>query len=317
LIKRKKLGFSVSPKAAVGGAHRRLMVPALLIAGYAIACFIGGVVRLELTSNVNVLAFWINTAWSGWILALALAAVMTTARSVDYRRTPRAHAALPVRWRVAGIEGIGVLADLSEGGAALLLPRAVRKGDTVSFQVLWSKVSLRASGVVRRAQTTDAGTLVGLEWDEPTGTEALKLSRLAIDLTARHYLLDFDHPPDRIGQLPLTRRHRRASPRKQVAVPLQLGTGDDAPWAVTEDVSAAGALVLSPIEIPVGTRLDVSRWDSEPVSVEVMRCQAVNLPPGKAWRLGLRVNGALLTTGVTTVANVAEPNVVSLEVVAA
>jgi cellulose synthase (UDP-forming) len=317
LIKRKKLRFSVSPKAAVGGADRRLMVPALLIAGYAIACFIGGVVRLELTSNVNVLAFWINTAWSGWILALALAAVMTTARSVDYRRTPRAHAALPVRWRVDGIEGIGVLADLSEGGAALLLPRSVRKGDTVSFHVLWSRVSLRASGTVRRAQRTESGTLVGLEWEEPTGSEALKLSRLAIDLTARHFLLDFDHPPDRIGQLPLTRRHRRHSPRKQVAVPLRLGVDDEAPWAVTEDVSAEGALVLSPIEIPVGTRLEVSRWDSEPVRVEVMRCQAVNLPPGKAWRLGLRVSGALVTTGLTAAAGLVEPAAASFEIVAA
>ena len=317
LAKHRKLRFSVSPKAAVGGADPRLMVPALLIAGYAIACFIGGMLRLLLTHNVNVLAFWINTAWSGWILALALAAVMTTVRSVDYRRTPRAHAALPVRWRVAGIEGIGVLTDLSESGAALLLPRPVRAGDTVSFKVLWSQVSLRASGTVRRAQRTDSGTLVGLEWEEPTGSEALKLSRLAIDLTARHFLLDFDHPPDRVGQLPLTRRHRRHSPRKQVVVPVRLGLDDDAPWAVTEDVSAAGALVLSPIEIPVGTRLQVSRWDSAPVSVEVMRCQAVNLPPGQAWRLGLRVSGALVTTGVTSIAEVAEPIVAALEIAAA
>ena len=100
-------------------------------------------------------------------------------------------------------------------------------------------------------------------------------------------------------------------------MPVRLGVDDDAPWAVTEDVSAAGALVLSPIEIPVGTRLEVSRWDSEPVKVEVMRCQAVNLPPGKAWRLGLRVSGALVTAGVHTAVDVLEPTAVSLEVVAA
>ena len=98
-----------------------------------------------------------------------------------------------------------MLADLSEGGAALLLPRSVRKGDTVSFHVLWSQVSLRASGTVRRAQRTDAGTLVGLEWEEPTGTEALKLFRLAIDLTARHFLLDYDHPP--VSPTPARRWH--------------------------------------------------------------------------------------------------------------
>ena len=82
-----------------------------------------------------------------------------------------------------------MLTDLSESGAALLLPRPVRAGDTVSFHVLWSQVSLRASGTVRRAQRTDSGTLVGLEWEEPTGSEALKLSRLAIDLTARQYVV--------------------------------------------------------------------------------------------------------------------------------
>jgi len=58
--------------------------------------------------------------------------------------------------------------------------------------------------------------------------------------------------------------------------------------------------VLSPIAIAVGTRLEVSRWDSQPVAVAVARCQAVDLPPGRAWRLGLRVSGALV--GVPTTA---------------
>jgi len=48
-----------------------------------------------------------------------------------------------------------------------------------------------------------------------------------------------------------------------------------------------------------------------------MRCQAVNLPPGKAWRLGLRVSGALVTTGLTAAAGMVEPAAASLEVVAA
>ena len=164
-----------------------------------------------------------------------------------------------------------------------------------------------------RSEETEAppANRLGHAPDNPEA-DAEQHKRLAIDLTARHFLLDFDHPPDRVGQLPLTRRHRRHSPRKQVVVPVRR-VDDDAPWAV----SAAGALVLSPIEIPVGTRLQVSRWDSAPVSVEVMRCQAVNLPPGQARRLGLRVSGALVTTGVTSLAEVAEPIAASLEIAAA
>jgi hypothetical protein len=277
------------------------MLPAALLVGYTAVCFIAGLTRITLGHDGNAMAFWINAAWSGWIVSLALAAVTMTAGSVDFRRAPRAHATLPVRWNIEGIRGIGVLEDLSERGAALLLPRPVRAGDRVSFAVLWSGVSFAATGNVRRARRSEAGTHIGLEWDEPTGAEALRLSRLAIDLTARRFLLDFNRPPDRLGQLQLTRRHRRGASRRQVAVPLRLGVGDNAPWAVTEDVSVDGALVLSPIAIAVGTRLEVSRWDSQPVAVQVVRCQAVDLPPGRAWRLGLRVEGALVAVNVPVV----------------
>jgi cellulose synthase (UDP-forming) len=301
LVTCKRLHFAVSPKAEAGRAELRLMLPAALLAGYTAVCFIAGLTRLTLGHDGNAMAFWINAAWGGWIVSLALAAVTMTAGSVDFRRAPRAHATLPVRWNIEGIRGIGVLEDLSERGAALLLPRPVRAGDRVSFAVLWSGVSFAATGTVRRARRSEAGTHIGLEWDEPTGAEALRLSRLAIDLTARRFLLDFNRPPDRLGQLQLTRRHRRAASRRQVAVPLRLGVGDNAPWAVTEDVSVDGALVLSPIAIAAGTQLEVSRWDSQPVAVQVVRCQAVDLPPGRAWRLGLRVEGALVAVNVPVV----------------
>ena len=301
LVTRRRLRFAVSPKAEAGRPGLGLALPAALLAAYAGLCFLAGLGRLTLGHDGNAVAFWINTVWSGWIVSLALSAVAMTRGSVDFRRAPRAHAALPVRWNVEGIRGIGVLEDLSERGAALLLPRPVRAGDTVSFAVLWSGVSFAANGTVRRARRTDSGTHVGLEWDEPCGPEALRLSRLAIDLTARHFLLDFNRPPDRLGQLQLTRGHRRGAPRRQVAVPLRLGVEESAPWAVTEDVSADGALVLSPIAIPVGTQLEVSRWDSQPVAVQVVRCQAVDLPPGRAWRLGLRVDGALVAGNLPAV----------------
>jgi cellulose synthase (UDP-forming) len=298
LVTRRKLRFRVSPKAEAGRPALGLVLPAAAVAGYTTLCFIAGLVRMALGHDTNTVAFWVNTAWSGWIVGLAIAAVAMTVRSVDFRRAPRARAALPVRWNIDGIKGIGVLEDLSERGAALLLPRPVRAGDTVSFAVLWSGVDFAASGVVRRVRRTDSGTHVGLEWEEPSGAAVLRLSRLAIDLTARRFLLDFSRPPDRLGQLQLTRGHRRVSPRTAVTVPVQLGMEWNSPWAVTEDISAHGALVLSPIAIEVGTRLELSRWDSQPVAVEVARCEAIDLPPGRAWRLGLRVEGALV--GVPT-----------------
>ncbi|HEX4580113.1 MAG TPA: glycosyltransferase, partial [Candidatus Dormibacteraeota bacterium] len=253
LLTRRKLRFSVSPKAAVGGADRHLVMPAVIVTAYALACFVGGVVRLAVGHDGNPAAFWINTVWSGWIVSLAVAAVIMTLGSVDYRSVSRAHAGLPVRWRVGRIEGIGVLSDLSEGGAALILPRRVRGGDRVRFDVLWPGLSFSATGMVRRAQHTESGTLVGLQWTDRRGAAAAVLAQIAVDLTARRFLLDFNCPPDRVGQLDLVRGYRRRHPRRQLAMPVRLGVHDDSPWAVTEDISTDGALVLSPVALAPGT----------------------------------------------------------------
>lgn len=297
LLAGRKLRFSVSPKAAVGGADRQLMTPALVVAAYAVACFAGGIVRLALGRDANAAAFWINTIWSGWIVSLAVAAVLTTLGSVDYRSASRAQAGLPVRWRVGRIEGIGVLSDLSEGGAALVLPRRVRSGDRVRFDVVWPGLSFSAAGTVRRVQHTGAGTFVGLQWREPRGEAAANLARLASDLTARRFLLDFNRPPDRVGQLDLVRGYRRRHPRRHVTVPVRLGIDRDAPWAVTEDISERGALVLSPVAMAPGTTVQLIRWDASPVTATVVRCRLVDLPPGQAWRLGLRLGETLVTAG--------------------
>jgi len=152
LAKRRKLRFSVSPES---GGRRRGSAPDGTRAahrGYAIACFIGGMVRLLLTHTSmsspsgSTPHEWLDTR-SG------------ACRGHDHRAKRRTIAAPP---RCAcGVTGS--LASwwyrwhrcahrLSESGAALLLPRPVRAGDTVSFHVLWSQVSLRASGTVRRAQ---------------------------------------------------------------------------------------------------------------------------------------------------------------------
>lgn len=293
LIAGRKLRFSVSPKAAAGAGDLRLALPAAIVGGYVIACFLIGLVRLALGHDSNPTAFWINTAWSGWILSLAAAALVRTKNTVDFRSTPRAHAGLPVRWSSEAGSDVGVLVDLSERGAALLLPRGLRAGDPVAFRVLWPGVGLRATGTVRRSKPVDGGALIGLQWDEPGGSDARELAGLAIDLTSRRYLLDFNRPWGRETVVPLPRGHRRTERRRQLQLPVRLGENDDDPWAVTEDVSRGGALLFSPAEVPVGTRLRLSLSDGRVLDAEVARCQPVTLPPGTGWRLGVRIEGEL------------------------
>lgn len=296
LIARRKLRFSVSPKAEAGGGDVRLALPAVIVGGYVIVCFVIGLARLGFGHDSNAVAFWINTAWSGWILSLAAAALVRTGSTVDFRRTPRAHAGLPVRWTTAQGSGIGVLVDLSERGAALLLRPGVRPGDAVSFRVLWPGVGLMASGTVRRSRRASGGALVGLQWDEPGGSDARELAGLAIDLTSRRFLLDFNRPFGRETVVPLPRGHRRGARRSPLQLPVRLGVNENDPWAVTEDVSATGALLFSPIAVSDGTRLQLSLSDGRTLDAEVMRCHPVALPPGPGWRLGVRIDGELAAT---------------------
>ena len=307
LIARRKLRFSVSPKAEAGAGDLRLALPAAIVGGYVIACFAIGLVRLALGHDSNAAAFWINTAWSAWILSLAAAALVRTKGTVDFRRTPRAHAGLPARWTTETGSGIGVLVDLSERGAALLLPRAVRRGDAVSFRVLWPGVGLTASGTARRSRRVDGGALVGLQWEEPGGSDARELASLAIDLTSRRFLLDFNRPWGRETVVPLPRGHRRGSRRRELQLPVRLGVQKDDPWAVTEDVSAGGALLFSPVAVSAGTRLQLSLSDGRALDAEVVRCQPVTLPPGTGWRLGVRIDGELAAVAAQEASAAAHP----------
>jgi PilZ domain len=186
-----------------------------------------------------------------------------------------------------------MLADLSERGAAVLVPRDSALGSRVSFEVEWPGQRLRAGGVVRRRTEVEAGLLLGIEWPEATGSRAIHLARMTAQLTARHYMLTFDRPWDRFGALELRRGHRRGSQRRAIAIPAHIASGEHGCWAVTEDISAYGALLLSPKPFGVGATIDMRPWDGDIVSATVVRCDELLRPPGRAWRLGLRVSGPI------------------------
>jgi cellulose synthase (UDP-forming) len=287
LVVRRRLRFVVSPKAAVGRASLRTLLPSAMVAVYVGVCVAGGMARYALGHVGNAAAFWVNLAWCAWILGLAMASVRLISRKRDYRSVPRAQAGLPVRWATGSARGVGVLADISEAGAAVVLPRLETAPSQTFVELQWPDLSLRHAGRVRRAIPVPQGMLVGLQWEEGDAPSALLLSRLAVDLSARRFLLDFERPPDRLGLLQLRRGYRRASERRPLAVPVRLGADGMAPWAMTENVSETGALLLAPRAYAPGERLQIRCADGARASVAVVRCQEVNLPPGRAWRVAV------------------------------
>jgi cellulose synthase (UDP-forming) len=293
LMTRRKLRFKVTPKAAVGGASRAAALPIVVVCCYVALCVAGGTLRLALGHDHNHAAFAMNLAFTTWSAYLLAVALLTTVSATDFRQTPRAHAGLPVRWAAGGQTGIGVLIDISERGAAVLVPHGLRLTGRLSVELEWPGQSLQAEGEVRRRTGVEQGTLLGLEWPEMQGEEAVRVARLAAQLTARHYLLTFDRPWDRLGLLELRRGHRRRAPRRSVHVPVRLGAPEVDCWAVTEDVSMGGALLLSPRPFDVGAAIELRPWNGIGVVAEVVRCEELRRPPGDTWRLGLRLAGPL------------------------
>ncbi len=292
LVMKRRLRFNVSPKAAVGRPELRTLVPSAIIGVYVGVGVAGGFARYALGHVGNAPAFFVNLAWCAWTAGLAIAAIRLTARKVDFRTIPRSPAGLPVRWATGDAHGVGVLFDVSEAGAAVILPRLDAPPDEAYVELQWPELSLRHIGRVRRVVPVAQGTLVGLAWDENDPPDPHTLARFSIELSARRFLLDYERPPDRLGLLQLRRGYRRSSPRRPVAVPVRLGAGILAPWAMTENVSAHGALLLSPRPYNPGETFQVRNADdSAATTVSVVRCTEIALPPGRAWRVAVSGQG--------------------------
>jgi len=202
----------------------------------------------------------------------------------------------------------------------VLLPPGATATERLYVDLQWPGLALRHAGLVRRAIHVEQGLLVGLEWDEHDAPSPSLLAQLAVDLGARHFLLDFERPPDRLGLLLFRRGHKRSSDRRAVAVPVRLGATDDAPWAITENVSEHGALLLSPCAYERGARIQMRCADGTYAPVRVVRCTEVKLPPGRAWRVA--VTGPLLldalarpmTVGIDSGRELAEPRTLAPQI---
>lgn len=292
LVVKRRLRFNVSPKAAVGRPGLRTLVPSAIIGVYVGVGVGAGLARYALGHVGNAPAFFVNLVWCAWTAGLALAAVRLTTRKVDFRNIPRAPAGLPVRWATGSARGVGVLADVSEAGAAVILPKLDAPPEETFVELQWPELSLRHIGRVRRAVPVAQGTLVGLSWDEENPPDPHTLARFSIELAARRFLLDFERPPDRLGLLQLRRGYKRSSVRRPMAVPVRLGLGILAPWAMTENISDSGALLLAPRPYVAGETIALRNGDdSATVTVTVVRCREISLPPGRAWRVAVSGEG--------------------------
>ncbi|MGH2703892.1 MAG: glycosyltransferase [Actinomycetota bacterium] len=286
LFARKSLSFKVTMKEGqervpIVAAAPYLTILALSLTGLAVGSF------RALSSGQADLGFWVNAGWAAWHALVSVWATRLALRSSDVRRVHRSNLGLPARWSTAGRSGVGVLADLHEGGGGLLVRDWPADAGEVEVELLWPDSPVQRTGRVQWVRQGQDATRVGLEWTCVEGAEAGAAALFGITFGQRKLIRDLDRPADRLGLLEINRNKRRQR-RVPVSIPALLLGEKEPVWGLVEDWSDGGALLLMPVRLPPKSRVQVALWGdtSRVVRGSVAWASTLDLPPHIAHRHG-------------------------------
>jgi cellulose synthase (UDP-forming) len=297
LVARRRLRFRVTDKESQQRVPVAGATPYLFILGLNVAGLTMGAVRLATGTETSLIALGVNAVWSLWHLGLAVVAARRTLTSSDNRRMHRAQVGLPVRWEQGGGQSVGVLVDVHEEGGCLIVEEWPGTATEVRLDLLWPGHELRFKGQVRWTRRRDGGVALGLRWTDAVPADLQALEFLGMTFGHRKLLKDLDRPMDRVGMLDF-RRNLRRERREPVSLPAKVLGVDAEQWAVVEDTSTGGALVLASEPPAVGAWFGVSLWGGrEVIEGRVVRVQRLDLPPHAAYRVGIQRDAAPGPTG--------------------
>ena len=254
-----------------------------------------GTLRFVLGVDPDPLAYGGNLLWASWHVWLAIWAVWFALKKVERRARCRVPVAVPVRYAgEEGDTGIGVLVDIHEEGAGLLVPQAPFEAKRVWMQFLWFDDRVGLDGEVVFQRETPNGLHVGLHLSRLNPATRDFLTSFVILFAQRKFVAEVSRPMDRLGA-PDWRRERRRSPRRRWHLPVRVEMDDREVWGVTQDVSDRGALVLFPRPLAVGSTFRLAAWTSRVAhAATVVHSETIELPPYTLYRVGLSITPAPL-----------------------
>jgi len=200
---------------------------------------------------------------------------------VDRRDVPRVPLAVPIRYATEeGHVGIGVLVDISERGVGLLVPDIEFDVDRVWIQFLWFDDRVGLQGRVAYVHETAEGRHVGMRLEHLHPDSVHFLSNLVIPYARSKLIHDrksswrLFNPRALWGTY---RQDRRPQPRP---LPAHVECGSIKIWAITEDTSDRGAVLLLPQTLPVGAGVTITPWgEQDPRPCQVAKADALELHP--------------------------------------
>ncbi|MDR7518105.1 MAG: PilZ domain-containing protein [Armatimonadota bacterium] len=208
---------------------------------------------------------------------------------MERRALPRIPLAVPVRYATdQGHTGVGVLIDVHEQGAGLLVPTISPDVFHVWVQFLWFNDRMGVQGRVAFVRETPDGFRVGLQLQHVNGRSVRFITDYLIPFGLRKFRYDRRHPLAFLEALSAQQREATVRHRRRY-LPVLVEQGGIKAWAVTEDRNEQGAVLLLPQAPQTGTPLTVSTWGSLFTrSGRAERLEPVELPSVRLYRVVVR-----------------------------
>ena len=205
---------------------------------------------------------------------------------VERRVVPRVPLSVPIRYATEeGHVGIGVLVDISERGAGLLVPEIDFDVERVWIQFLWFDDRVGLHGRVAYVREAPEGLIVGmrlvgirLEQLHPDSVDFL--ANLVIPFARSKLIHDRKASWRSLNPRSLWETYRQGRDGQPRPLPAQVEYGTQKVWAITEDAGDRGAVFLLPHALPVGAVVKMTPWGEQSVrTCKVAKSDALELLP--------------------------------------
>jgi len=195
---------------------------------------------------------------------------------------------VPVRYATdQGIVDIGVLIDVHESGAGLLVPRITPGAFHIWIQFLWFNDRMGAQGQVAYVRQTPDGFHVGVQLHPLPHESENFITGVLMPYGLRKFVYDRSHQAAFLRFL-FPKRFQARDLRQRRYLPVIVEQGALNVWAVTEDRTERGAVLLLPCLLRDDAPVRIKTWRSlDAQQGTVVRSEPLDLPPVTVYRVGV------------------------------
>ena len=299
----KASGFVVTSKRGSGARDAWPIAPHAALVGFSLLAVLWSALGLGFGVTDDVFGATTAMFWTFYNLALMAIVIRIGLRPAEKRMACRFRAHFAVEGVGPGLEGIlGLTADISDNGCALLWPERLEVGTRVPVRVHFGSRSVcwTAEIVAAKGRQRDGWHRYGVRFADlaPPDVDLISDSIFSLvvpDLFATLIRASrFQHLLQH-AWLRFSGRARARSRRQVVPVPVRVEHPGGSFVVTTRDISTSGVGVVAPVPIPEGARLQLSMAVPGRTlrrTATVARCIHRPSRPGfDTWLLGLRLDG--------------------------